>query len=281
MPAITKMVETYLPVLVTAGDYARRIQPRIAGPAQKAGQNPWVQAITDADQSVQTFLEITTLAHFPDASFFGEEQDTSRNTGYFPPAAATKVWLDPIDGTYLYQNQRSGWQIILSITRDAQLMAVICYLPVSGRFNLAVRGCGAFTGGRDCRTLNDMQPLATRSGSQVCVSYQAPAELEKLRGSWNAFDIVADDDPKRDFENLNDLFTGRLDGFISQSCDLLDWGALGYIVANAGGVVSGPDGKPLDIFENFSARSSPILVSSSPSVHERLLATLNEQQERL
>jgi hypothetical protein len=54
--------------------------PRIAGPAQKAGQNPWVQAITDADQSVQTFLEITTLAHFPDASFFGEEQDTSRNT---------------------------------------------------------------------------------------------------------------------------------------------------------------------------------------------------------
>ena len=72
MPAITEMVETYLPVLVTAGDYARRIQPLIAGPAQKAGQNPWVQAITDADQAVQTFLEITTLAHFPDAGFFGE-----------------------------------------------------------------------------------------------------------------------------------------------------------------------------------------------------------------
>ena len=188
------------------------------------------------------------------------------------------VWLDPIDGTYLYQNQRSGWQIILSITRDARLMAVICYLPVSGRFNLAVRGCGAFTGGRDCRTLNDMQPLATRSGSGVCVAYQAPAELEKLRRGWNAFDIVTDDDPQRDFENLNDLFSGRLDGFVSQSCDLLDWGALGYIVANAGGVVSGLDGKPLDIFENFSARSSPILVSSSPAVHERLLATLNERR---
>ena len=57
----------------------------------------------------------------------------------------------------------------------------------------------------------------------------------------------------------------------------LDWGALGYIVANAGGVVSGLDGKPLDIFENFSARSSPILVSSSPSVHERLLAALRKQ----
>ena len=277
MPAITEMVETYLPVLVTAGDYARRIQPHIAGPAQKAGQNPWVQAITDADQAVQTFFEITTLAHFPDTGFFGEEQEFSRNTGYFPSAAATMVWLDPIDGTYLYQNQRSGWQIILSITRDARLMAVICYLPVSGRFNLAIRGCGAFTGGRDCRTLNDMQPLATRSGSGVCVSYQAPPELEKLRCDWNAFDIVADDDPQRDFENLNDLFTGRLDGFVSQSCDLLDWGALGYIVANAGGVVSALDGKPLDIFENFSARSSPILVSSSPAIHERLLAALRER----
>ena len=276
MPAITEMVETYLPVLVTAGDYARRIQPHIAGPAQKAGQNSWVQAITDADQAVQTFFEITTLARFPDAGFFGEEQESSRNTGYFPSAAATMVWLDPIDGTYLYQNQRSGWQIILSITRDARLMAVICYQPVSGHFNLAIRGCGAFTGARGCRTLNDMQPLATRSGSGVCVSYQAPAELEKLRCDWNAFDIVADDDPQRDFENLNDLFTGRLDGFVSQSCDLLDWGALGYIVANAGGVVSGLDGKPLDIFENFSARSSPILVSSSPAIHERLLAALRE-----
>jgi fructose-1,6-bisphosphatase/inositol monophosphatase family enzyme len=275
MPAITAMVETYLPVLVTAGDYARHIQPRIAGPARKAGQNPWVQAITDADQCVQTFFEVTTLARFPDAGFFGEEQEHSRNTSYFPSDAATKVWLDPIDGTWLYQNQRSGWQIILSITRDARLMAVICYLPVSGRFNLAVRGCGAFTGGRDCRTLNEMQPLATRSGSRVCVAYQAPDELAKLRGSWNAFDIVNDDDPQRDFENLNDLFSGRLDGFVSQSCDLLDWGALGYIVANAGGVVSGLDGKPLDIFENFSARSSPILVSSSPSVHESLLATLH------
>jgi fructose-1,6-bisphosphatase/inositol monophosphatase family enzyme len=275
MPAITTMVETYLPVLVTAGDYARRIQPRIAGPARKAGQNPWVQAITDADHSVQTYFEMTTLACFPEAGFFGEEHELSRNTAYFPPDAATMVWLDPIDGTYLYQNQRAGWQIILSITRDARLMAVICYMPLSGRFNLAVRGCGAFTGGRDCRTLNDMQPLATRSGSGVCVTYQAPAELEKLRHAWKAFDIVTDDDPQRDFENLNDLFTGRLDGFVSQSCDLLDWGALGYIVANAGGVVSGLDGSPLDIFENFSARSSPILVSASPAVHERLLTTLN------
>jgi fructose-1,6-bisphosphatase/inositol monophosphatase family enzyme len=274
MPAITEMVEAYLPVLVTAGDYARRIQPHIAGPEKKSGQNPWVQAITDADHAVQTYFELTTLARFPEAGFFGEEQELSRNTRYFPASAATKVWLDPIDGTYLYQNQRPGWQIILSITRDTHLMAVICYLPVSGRFNLAVRGCGAFTGGRDCRTLNDMTPLATRSGSGVCVTYQAPDELEKLHRRWNAFDIVADDDPQRDFENLNDLFSGRLDGFVSQSCDLLDWGALGYIVANAGGVVSGLDGSPLDIFENFSARSSPILVSSSPSVHERLLATL-------
>jgi fructose-1,6-bisphosphatase/inositol monophosphatase family enzyme len=274
MPAITEMVETYLPVLVTAGDYARRIQPHIGSPASKPGQNPWVQALTDADHSVQTFLELTTLAHFPDAGFFGEEQEHSRNTGYFPADAATKVWLDPIDGTWLYQKQRSGWQIILSITRDARLMAVICYLPVSGRFNLAVRGCGAFTGGRDSRTLNDMQPLATRSGSRVCVGYQAPAELAKLRRNWHAFDIVNDDDPQRDFENLNDLFSGRLDGFVSQSCDLLDWGALGYIVANAGGVVSGLDGRPLDIYEDFSARSSPILVGSSPEVHQRLLADL-------
>lgn len=84
MPAITDMVEAYLPVLVTAGDYARQIQPRIAGPGRKAGQNPWVQAITDADQSVQTFFEVTTLARFPEAGFFWRGAGTLAPYRLFP-----------------------------------------------------------------------------------------------------------------------------------------------------------------------------------------------------
>ncbi len=268
------MVEFYLPVLVTAGDYAREIQPRISGPAEKAGANAWVQSITDADHSVQTFVEVATLAAFPAVGFYGEEQEQSLNARYFPPAADTVVWLDPINGTFLYKNQRPGWDIILSITRHGQLLAVISYMPVREQFYLAIRGYGAFTGGRESRQIGAMAPLATVPGSRVCVTYQAPEALARLRGIREAFDIVNDDDSGRDFDNLNDLFTGRLAAYASESADFLDWGAMAFIVSQAGGMASGLDGRAFDGFDNFRLGHTDLLVAASPAEHAALLAAL-------
>ena len=273
-PAILAMVEFYLPVLVMAGDYARGIQPRISGPPAKPGQNPWVQAITDADQSVQTFVEVATLARFPTAGFYGEEQEQSRNAPYFPIDAVTRLWLDPINGTFLYKNQRQGWDIILSITRHGQLLAAISYMPVRERFYLAIRGYGAFTGDRHASRIGLMSPLATVPGSRACVTYQAPKALNRLRRHWDAFDIVVDDDPHRPFDNLNDLFTGRLAAYASDSADLLDWGAMAFIVTQAGGMASGLDGRPFDGFDHFQLRSTDLLVATTPAVHAEILATL-------
>lgn len=283
-PTILEMVEFYLPVLVTAGDFAREIQPRLAGtgqqpgqqPEQKSGQNAWVQAVTDADLGVQTFVEVATLARFPAAGFYGEEQDSSRHTRYFPANAAMMVWLDPVNGTFLYKNQRPGWDIILSITRHGQLLAAISYMPVRERFYLAIRGHGAFTGDRDSRHLSAMAPLATVTGQRVCLTYQAPDALTRLRRHWDALDIVNDYDPQRGFDNLNDLFTGRLAAFASASGDLLDWGAMAFIVAQAGGVATGLDGRPFAGFDNFGLGSTDMLVATTPAIHAELLAALKE-----
>lgn len=273
-PTILEMVEFYLPVLVTAGDYAREIQPRISGPTGKSGQNAWVQAITDADLGVQSFIEVATLARFPGTGFYGEEQEQSRNTGYFPAQANTTVWLDPINGTFLYKNQRPGWDIILSVTRHGQLLAAISYMPVRERFYLGIRGYGAFTGDRKSRQISAMSPLTTVPGSRVCLTYQAPEALARLKQRWNALDIVNDYDPALGFDNLNDLFTGRLTAFASGRGNLLDWGAMAFIVAQAGGVASGLDGRPFDAFDNFRLGSADMLVATSPAVHAELLATL-------
>jgi len=273
-PAIVDMVEFYLPVRVTAGDYARGIQPRISGPPAKPGQNPWVQAITDADQSVQTYIEVATLAGFPSAGFFGEEQDQSRNARYFPANADTMVWLDPINGTFLYKNQRPGWDIILSITHRRQLVAAISYMPVRERFYLAVRGHGAFTGDRNARQLRSMAPLATVPGSSVCLTYQAPGARARLKRKWEAFDIVEDDDPQRGVDNLNDMFTGRLAAYASDNADLLDWGAMAFIVSLAGGFASRLDGRPFHGFDDFHAGSTDMLVATSPDLHATLLESL-------
>jgi len=273
-PTVLEMVEFYLPVLAMAGDYAREIQPRISGPSDKLGHNPWVQAITDADQGVQTFIEVATLARFPNAGFYGEEQDQSRHTRYFPAGAGTTVWLDPINGTFLYKNQRPGWDIILSISRRGRLLAAISYMPVRERFYLGIRGYGAFTGDRNSRQVASMSPLATVPGSRVCLTYQAPDALARLRRQWDALDIVADYNPALGFDNLNDLFTGRLTAFASNRGDLLDWGAMAFIATQAGGMATGLDGRPFDAFDNFQLGSTDMLVATSPAVHAELLATL-------
>jgi hypothetical protein len=119
-----------------------------------------------------------------------------------------------------------------------------------------------------------MSPLATVPGSRVCLTYQAPDALARLKRDWDALDIVNDYNPTLAFDNLNDLFTGRLTAFVSGRGDLLDWGAMAFIVTQAGGVASGLDGRPFAAFDNFQLGSTDMLVATSPEVHAELLATL-------
>ncbi len=273
-PTVVELVDYFLPLLVTAGDYARQIQPHVPSGDAKHGHNAWVQAVTDADHGVQAFLEIATLARFPDVGFYGEEQADSRHARYFAEDAPTRVWLDPVNGTFLYRNQRDAWDIILSITQGGQLMAAVSYMPARGRFYAALRGLGALTGDREHPSLAGMSPLATRSGSGVCLTYQAPDVKARLGDGFRCFDIVEDYDPARAFDNLNDLFTGRLDAFACRGGDLLDWGAVAFIVSAAGGASCRLDGQPLDIFDDFGLRSADLLVCASPAIRERILARL-------
>lgn len=275
---IDSLVDHYLPVLITAGDYARAIQGGVQSQTGKDGQNAWVQAVTDADIAVQTFVEVATIARDPTLGFYGEEWAQSANHKYFDPAAANVVHLDPVNGTFLYKNQRDGWDIILSIAHAGQLVAAVSYMPVRGRFYLALRHRGALTGTRDAPRVAAMQPLHTQSGSRVCLTYQAPAVKQAVSEQYDAFDIVADYNPERAIDNLNDLFTGKLDAFACCGGELLDWGAMAFIVHHAGGTVSALDGSPLSGLNAFQPDArADMLVAASPAVHREILALLGNR----
>ncbi len=271
---LESLVDYYLPLLVTAGDYAKAIQSRIAGPGDKSGGNAWAQALTDADLCVQNYLEVATLAHDSQLGFCGEESSQSANTRYFDVDAKIVVHVDPINGTFLYQNQRDGWDIILNIACNKNLRVVISYMPARGQFYVCVDGDARF-GNRNEAQLAKMHALQTQTGSRVCLSYQAPEVVTALKPSFEAFDLIADDDPQRGVDNLNELFTGRLDAFACRQGDLLDWGAVAYIVASAGGYASRLDGSPLKSLENFVAHAQDdMLVTSSPTVHQEIISLL-------
>lgn len=271
------LVDYYLPVLVTAGDFARQIQGGVESRAAKHGQNSWVEAVTDADIAVQTYLEVATLAHDPALGFFGEEWAQSANHKYFNPKASTVITLDPVNGTFLYKNQRDSWDIILGVVDQGQLVAAVSYMPVRGEFFMALRHHGALTGTRDKPRVADMQALRTQSGSRVCLTYQAPAVKAAVGERYDAFDIVEDYDPQRAIDNLNDLFTGRLDAFACRNGELLDWGAIAFIVHHAGGTVSALDGSALKGLNDYRpADHADMLVAASPAIHREILSLLNE-----
>lgn len=274
-PDIAGMVEHFLGVLVTAGDYALAIQPRIGGPSQKDGHNAWVSALTDADLSVQAYVEVATLARYPGVRFYGEEHRHSLNQKYFPRDAEVSVHLDPVNGTFLYKNQRPGWDIVLSVAERGRLAAAVSYVPSSGRFYLALRGRGALTGERRHARLADLVPLHTRPGSRQCLTYQAPEVNARLRGEFACFDIVADDDPARGLDNLNEFYSGRLDAFACRAGECLDWGAAAFIAVQAGGKASRLDGSPLGIFDDFDPQDTvDMVVAADAATHAAIMARL-------
>lgn len=271
-----ELIDFYLALLVTAGDYALAVQPQIAGPGPKDGHNAWVSALTDADLSVQNLIEVATLAHFPRLSFFGEEHADSLNQKYFPADAETSVHLDPINATYLYKHQRPNWDIILSIAEQRRLMAAISYVPSSGRFYVGVRDRGALTGRRSQPRLADMVPLHTRPGSRQCLTYQTPEINDRLRGEFECFDIVRDDDPTRGLDNLNEFYSGRLAAFACRAGECLDWGAAAFIAVQAGGKASQLDGSPLRIFEDFDPQETvDMLVAADALTHAAIMSRLD------
>ena len=69
---------------------------------------------------------------------------------------------------------------------------------------------------------------------------------------------------------------GELGGAQDAFDSALDWGAMAFIVSQAGGKVSRLDGTPLDGLDNFSADAqSDMLVAASPAIHREILELLN------
>jgi myo-inositol-1(or 4)-monophosphatase len=84
-PTPRQILTTLLPYLKTAGIYAQQIQSRIAAQPEKESPagNIFSAALSDADLSIQTMIEVVLLGTFPEIRFFGEEYAQSYNTKYF------------------------------------------------------------------------------------------------------------------------------------------------------------------------------------------------------
>lgn len=277
-PTPRRILETLLPHLRVAAAYTQQIQSKISAlPAKEQSDNFFAAALTDADLSVQTFVEVALLGTFPQIRFYGEEYEKSYNTKYFRaidlgPEGDYLITLDPIDGTQFYLDGHSNYQIILTILDADDFLAVIALSPAQGVYYYAIRGEGAFSGNLEvgldaCRPLQIGQPRNT-----VFLGWRMGHLAEKLRAHYEVIDVKTSYSRKVQIPNLSGVLSGDLVGAALSSGQFIDGAALAFIAREAGYIVTTLEGTPLPPLHTCANYQLPgLIVASSPQVQQHLL----------
>ncbi len=277
-PTPRLILETLLPHLKVAAAYAQQVQSKIAAqPAKEQADNFLAAALTDADLSIQTFVEVALLATFPQIRFYGEEYEKSYNTKYFRaidlgPAGDYLLTLDPIDGTQFYLDGHSNYQIILSILDADDFAGVIALSPAQGVYYYAIRGEGAFVGSLeggldDCRPLNINQPK-----NAVLLGWRMGSMADKLKHQYDVINVKTSYSKEVQIPNLNGVLSGDLVGAVLSKGQFIDGAALAFLASEAGYLVTTLEGTPLPPLHTCKDYLLPgLIVASSIQVQQHLL----------
>ncbi len=277
-----QILQTLLPHLRVAAGYAQHIQNKITSlPAKEAGDNILSAALSDADLSIQTLVEVALLGTYPDLAFYGEEYEQSRNTKYFSSTKLNSsnylITLDPIDGTQYYLDGFDNYQIILGILNADTYEAVIALSPAQNCYYYTIKGRGVFKGNLD-QDLVDCQPLAITNPQPSILlgwgmAYLKPALLDKYSAKYQVIDLENCYSSSIKFPNYNGIFSGDLIGWVTKRGKFIDSAALAFMAQENGCIVTGLDGFPLPLLRTCKDYSyDGAIVASTAQLHQDLLA---------
>ena len=279
LPTPREIMQTLLPHLRVAAGYAQQIQNKIISlPEKNAGGNFLSAALTDADISIQTMVEVALLGTFPELAFYGEEYEHSRNTKYFVSTELGAennylITLDPIDGTKYYLDGFDNYQIILSILNTKEYEAVITISPAQNCYYYTIQNEGVYKGKLE-QDLNDCQPLKIVSPNPNILLGWGMAHLKPaLQNKYQVIDIENSYSSSQQFPNYNGIFSGDLIGWITKRGKFIDSAALAFMAKENGCIVTGLDGSPLPPLhtcKNYSYHGA--IVANSAELHQDLLA---------
>ncbi|MDL5057354.1 inositol monophosphatase family protein [Geitlerinema calcuttense] len=277
-PTPRQILNTLLPHLRVAAAYARQIQPQIAArPIKEQQENMFAAALSDADLSIQTLVEVALIGSFPNIRFFGEEYEQSYNTKYFRAIDLGEqgdylVTLDPIDGTQFYLDGHDNYQIILAILNADEFEAVLAISPAQDIYYYALRGEGAWQGKLEdpleaCRPLQigETQPA-------ILLGWGMEAIAPALKDQYQIFDIATGYSHEVQIPNLNGMFSGELAGAIIRTGKWIDGAALAFLAQSAGCIVTTLEGNPPPPLHSSTDYQRPgFIVAASNSIHQDLV----------
>ncbi len=283
-PSPREILAALLPHLRVAAGYARQVQAKIASlPAKDTGDNFFAAALTDADLSIQTLVEVALLGTFPDLRFYGEEYEQSRNTKYFRSTELGSqddylITLDPIDGTKFYLDGFDNYQIILGILNVDDFEAVIAISPAQNCYYYALRGEGVYQGSLN-DDLDSCSLLKIDNPKPAILLGWGMAHLKPvLADKYRVIDLENCYSSEVKYPNYNGLFTGDLIGWVTKRGKFIDSAALAFMSKEAGCIVTGFDGSPLPLLHTCTDYSyDGAIVATSDEVYRDLLGALSKK----
>jgi myo-inositol-1(or 4)-monophosphatase len=278
-PTPRQILDTLLPPLRLAAGYASHIQTKIVAQPAKAGPNPFSMALTDADLSVQTFVEVALLGSFPNIRFYGEEFEQSYNTKYFRaidlgPEGDYLVTLDPIDGTLFYMDGFPNYQIILTVLNADGFEAVLALSPAEDQYFYALRGQGTQVG-QLAQDLEDCAPLGLSPHPTVLLGTRMAPLKAQLSDRYTVISVSEDYSAEQQIPNVNGLLKGQVGGVILAAGKFIDGAALAFLAQEAGGIVTDHQGQPLPRLDECENYAWPgVAIAATPAIHRDLLKAL-------
>lgn len=255
------LIEAMLKAALAAGDGLKRDFANIAK-LQIRHKQGLDDMFTEADlQAEQTVREILS-AYQPDYGFLGEEG------GMTVGADASNNWIvDPLDGTTNFLIGLPLFAVNIAMAHEGRVMAGVTHVPMIGETFWAERGKGAYLNEAPIRVSERREMIEAVLGVGIPFASkprhdQFLAEMERLtpkvsgvrRLGAGAIDMAY-------------VACGRFDAYWEQSVSAWDMAAGVVIVEEAGGVVTGTLGEPLDIHAGT-------VLASTPQLHGELVDAL-------
>ena len=261
MPERSPLIEAMLAAALAAGEGLKQDFANIAQ-LQVRHKQGLDDMFTEADLRAEQTVREMLSAYRPDYGFLGEEG------GMTPGADAANSWIvDPLDGTTNFLIGMPLFAVNIAMVNEGRVIAGVTHLPVIGETFWAERGHGAFLNDVPIRVSERQGMIEAVLGVGIPFASkprheQFLAEMERLtprvsgirRLGAGAIDMAY-------------VACGRFDAYWEQSVSAWDMAAGIVIVEEAGGVVTGTLGQPIDIHGGT-------VLASTPQIHCDLVEAL-------
>ena len=224
--------------------------------------------VTQADLEAQVAIRDHLLTAYPDHDFLGEE-NTSSLDGDIPQEGHDCRWIvDPLDGTTNYVHHLKNYCVSIALQRREYIEVCTVFDPELGECYTAQRGRGAFLNGER------LQTSTVKRLTESLIAGSFPPNVERDSVDVKAFLALVDQCQSlrrlgSAALNLCYVAAGRLDAYWALNLRPWDMAAGLLLVQEAQGVITGPEGLPVDL------EQPRLIAAATNELHEELIGVFS------